>query len=75
MEQFYNEELKEIKRVAKGTTIVDIEHNESAPGGMIMTLSTGTKLMMGWSIEGENGYCYPILSGLKEQGGVIVLNK
>ena len=74
MEQFYNEELNEIKRLAKGTTIVDIEHNESAPGGMVMTLSTGTKLNMGWSIE-AGGYCNPILSEIKEQGGIIILNK
>jgi len=73
MEQFYNEYLREIKRLAKGTTIVDIEHNESAPEGMIMTLSTGTKLVMGWDIE--NGYCNPVLSEIKEQSGIIILNK
>jgi len=74
MEQFYSEELKEIKRLAKGTTIVDIEHNESAPGGMIMTLSTGTKLTMGWSTE-AGGYCLPSLSKIEEQGGIMILNK
>jgi hypothetical protein len=74
MEQFYDQELQEIKRLAKGNTIVDIEHNESAPGGMIMTLNTGTKLMLGWSID-EGGYCIPVLSEIKEQGGVIILNK
>jgi hypothetical protein len=74
MEQFYNEELQEIKRLAKGATIVDIEHNEEASGGMIMTLSTGTKLMFGWSIE-LGGYCFPILSKIEEQGGIMILNK
>lgn len=74
MEQFYDQELQEIKRLAKGTTIVDIEHNESSTGGMIMTLSTGTKLIMGWNME-FGGYCHPVLSEIKEQGGVIILNK
>ena len=74
MEQFYDQELQEIKRLAKGTTIVDIEHNEGSTGGMVMTLSTGTKLIMGWNME-FGGYCHPVLSEIKEQGGVIILNK
>ena len=74
MEQFYDQELQEIKRLAKGTTIVDIEHNEGSNGGMVMTLSTGTKLIMGWNME-FGGYCHPVLSEIKEQGGVIILNK
>jgi hypothetical protein len=73
MEQFYNEYLQEIKKHANGATIVNIEHNEMADEGMIMTLSNGHQLIMGW--PSETGYCHVKLGETIEPGSILILNK
>lgn len=64
MERFYDTQLQLIKSLAKGTTIVDIEHNEDADEGMILTLDTGTKLIFGWS--SAEGDCDVALGNVNE---------
>lgn len=49
MKQYYDNELNIISGLAVGATIVGVEHNEDADEGMIITLDTGTKLVIGWS--------------------------
>lgn len=51
MKRYYETQLNIISGLAKGATIVDVEHNEDADEGMIITLDTGTKLIFGWSSE------------------------
>ena len=59
MKIFYEFEFKTIAPLAKGATIVNVEHNEDADEGLILTLDTGTKLVFGWS--GEMGSCDVVL--------------
>ena len=58
--KYYDTELNIISELAKGTIIINVEHNEDADEGMIITLSTGTKLIFGWG--GMEGSC-DIVSG------------
>lgn len=59
MKIFYEFEFNQIAPLAKGATIVNVEHNEDADEGLILTLDTGTKLVFGWS--GEMGSCDVVL--------------
>jgi len=59
MKQYYDNELNIISGLATGTTIVNVEHNEDADEGVILTLDTGTKLVLGWS--SNEGGCDVIL--------------
>jgi hypothetical protein len=59
MKQLYDNELNIINGLAKGAIILSIEHNEDADEGMIITLDTGTKLVLGWN--SKEGSCDVVL--------------
>ena len=49
MKQFYETPFNIISGLIQNAIIVNVEHNEEADEGMIITLNTGTKLVFGWS--------------------------
>lgn len=59
MKEYYDNELNIISGLAIGATIVNVEHNENADEGVILTLDTGTKLVFGWG--GNEGTCEIVL--------------